>query len=360
MVGSGRASFALDRMPRCDHVLTVNSLPTAHPRLLVLALAALVLSACSRTRAEQQRAEPAGLEVTELRYEAYASIVGFPELAEELGYLAPIKLKCVGSTISGPHSIQSVVTGDTDFGGAFNGAIIKLVAAKAPVQAVIGYYGADAETFSGFYVLEDSSIKTARDLIGKKVGVNTLGAHSEFMWKEFLTRGGLTAEEIATTTLVVLPPSNAEQALRLKQLDAVSLGQVFRHKALERGGIRLLFSDFSVFGEFTAGSLIMTKRFLSQNPKAARKFVQATARAIEWARESPREQVVARFQKIIKQRGSQADVDAQRYWRTTNVASRGGILSDRDFQVWIDWMVKDQQIAPGQIKARDLYTTAFY
>lgn len=330
------------------------------PQLALLALAALTLVGCSRSKAEQQSAEPGALEVNELRYEPYAGIVGFPELAEELGYLAPLKLKYMGSTISGPHSIQSVVTGDTDFGGAFNGAIIKLVAGKAPVQAVIGYYGADAQTFSGFYVLEDSPIKSARDLIGKKVGVNTLGAHSEFMWKEFLTRGGLTPAEIASTTLVVMPPSNAEQALRLKQLDAVSLGQVFRHKALERGGVRLLFSDYSVFGEFTAGSLIMTKRFLSENPNTVRKFVRGVARAIEWARVSPREQVIAHFEKIMKERGTQADVDAQKYWRTTNVASKGGILSDKDFQVWIDWMVKDKQIAPDQIKARDLYTTAFH
>ncbi len=55
------------------------------------------------------------------------------ELAEDLGYLAPIRLHFVGSTVSGPQSVQAVVTGDTDFGGAFNGAIIKLVAAKAPI-----------------------------------------------------------------------------------------------------------------------------------------------------------------------------------------------------------------------------------
>jgi ABC-type nitrate/sulfonate/bicarbonate transport system substrate-binding protein len=337
------------------------AVPSIRPSLpLLLGLCALTLVACSTSKAEQQSGDRNALELSELRHEPYAGIVGFPELAEELGYLSPLKLKYMGSTISGPHSIQSVVTGDTDFGGAFNGAIIKLVAAKAPVQAVIGYYGADAETFSGFYVLEDSPVKSARDLIGKKVGVNTLGAHSEFMWKEYLSRSGLTPEEIATTTLVVVPPSNAEQALRLKQLDAVSLGQVFRHKAIERGGLRLLFSDYSVFGEFTAGSLIMTKRFLAENPNAARHFVRATAEAIEWARKSPREEVIAHFQKIIKARGTQADVDAQKYWRSTTVASKGGVLSDKDFQVWIDWMVKDKQIAPGQIKARDLYTSALH
>ncbi len=61
----------------------------------------------------------------------------FTELAEDLGYLAPLKLKWVGNTISGPQDIQTVVTGDTDIGGAFYGAILKLIAAKAPIKAVV-------------------------------------------------------------------------------------------------------------------------------------------------------------------------------------------------------------------------------
>lgn len=314
---------------------------------------------CSRSKAEQQGAAGTGLELTELRYEPYAAMVAFPELAEDLGYLAPIKLKNMGTTISGPASIQNVVTGETDFGGAFNGAILKLVAAKAPIKALIGYYGADKETFLGFYVLSDSPIRGARDLIGKKVAMNTLGAHAEFMWREYLTREGLTDAEIKQTTLVVIPPSNAEQALRQKQVDVVALSQVFRHKAVERGGIRLLFSDYSVFGEFTAGSLVATTRFLRENPNTVRKFVQATARAIEWARSAPREQVIARFQKLIRKRGTEADADAQRYWRTTTVATQGGRIRDQEFQVWIDWMIKDGQLKPGQLRASDLYTNEF-
>ena len=125
-------------------------------------------------------AEPP-LEKTEIRYQGWAGQVTFTELAEDLGYLAPLKLKWVGNTISGPQDIQTVVTGDIDIGGAFYGAILKLIAAKAPIKAVVGYYGSDDNTYSGYYVKEDSPIKTARDLIGKKVAVNTLGAHHEFV-----------------------------------------------------------------------------------------------------------------------------------------------------------------------------------
>src|SRR6478609_4837368 len=146
-----------------------------------LATAALLLfsgsiAACSKRASSTNAGTETGaaFETLELRYQGFAGIVTYPELAEDLGFLAPIKLNYVGNTISGPQDIQSVVTGDTDYGGAFNGAVIKLLAAKAPIKAVVGYYGTDENTFAGYYVLADSPIKTARDLIGKKVAVNTL------------------------------------------------------------------------------------------------------------------------------------------------------------------------------------------
>src|SRR4051812_29859794 len=61
-----------------------------------------------------------------LRYQGSPGIVSPPELAEDLGLLGPVHLKLVSSTSSGPQSIQAVATNDTDFGGAFNGAVLKL------------------------------------------------------------------------------------------------------------------------------------------------------------------------------------------------------------------------------------------
>jgi ABC-type nitrate/sulfonate/bicarbonate transport system substrate-binding protein len=151
-------SFVLDKASRLDHFCPVHRASSSHGSALgaaplaralrgavacALLLVASLSSACSRSKAEQARASSHGYETLELRFEGFSGIVGFPELAQDLGYLAPLKLVYVGSTIGGPHSIQSVVTGDTDFGGAFNGAVIKLVAAKAPIVSVISYYGSD-------------------------------------------------------------------------------------------------------------------------------------------------------------------------------------------------------------------------
>ncbi|WP_437669019.1 ABC transporter substrate-binding protein [Sorangium sp. So ce131] len=337
----------------------------AEPRVVELAwrslaalLVALVVAGCSKGSSPAAGDGAEGYEKLELRYEGGVG-VSFPELAEDLGFLAPLKLNFVGSSISGPHNIQSVVTGDTDFGGAFNGAVIKLFAARAPIQAVIGYYGVDRETWSGFYVLDDSPIKSPRDLIGKKISVNTLGAHSEFILKEYLLRNGLSREEVSQVTLVVIPPINSELALRQKQVDVATLGGILRDKAIERGGVHPLFTDYDLFGAFTAGSYVLTKEFIRDNPRSARKFVEAVAKAIDWAQRTPRQEVIARFEKIVAQRGRNEDTSILKYWRSTGVAGRGGLISDSEFQVWIDWLVRDGELKPGQVQLGELYTNEF-
>src|SRR3954452_16453962 len=117
---------------------------SAAAALSVVVAAVLAMSGCGSA------GNAAGSEVTELRYQGNVGAVTLPELAEDLGYLGKVKLRWIGNTISGPQDIQAATTGDTDFGGAFNGAVIKLEAQHAPVKAVIGYYGVDERSFGGY------------------------------------------------------------------------------------------------------------------------------------------------------------------------------------------------------------------
>jgi ABC-type nitrate/sulfonate/bicarbonate transport system substrate-binding protein len=300
-------------------------------------------------------AEPA-LEKTEIRYQGWAGQVTFTELAEDLGYLAPLKLKWVGNTISGPQDTQTVVTGDVDIGGAFYGAIIKLIAARAPIRAVVGYYGSDDNTYNGYFVKEDSPIKTARDLIGRKVAVNSLGAHLEFVLREYLARNGLSPGEAKQVTLVAIPPVAGEQALRQGSVDVTTLSGVLRDKALERGGLRRLFADTDLFGNFAGGSYVLREKFIKDNPSTSRKLVEGISRAIAWAQATPPQEVRARFERIIAERKRNEDASPIKYWKSTGVAARGGVIGDAEVQVWIDWLVKDELLKPDQLRPSDIYT----
>ncbi|MEU9993940.1 ABC transporter substrate-binding protein [Streptomyces sp. NPDC050848] len=294
-----------------------------------------------------------------LRYQGWAGQVTLPELADDLGYLGDVKLEWVGNTISGPQDIQSAATGQTDFGGAFNGAVVKLAANKAPIKAVVSYYGSDQYAYSGYYVLKDSPIRSARDLTGKKVGMNTLGAHAEAMLDIYLQRGGLSVAEIDKVEPLVVPPVNTEQSLRQRQIEVAVLGGILRDKALATGGIRPLFTDFELLGAFSAGTYVMTDRFLKQNPDTARTFVTAVGRAIEWSRTTPRAEVIARMTDIVKKRGRNEDTTPLKYWRSYGVAETAGRITGKELQLWIDWLAERGDIQKGQVTVDDLYTNEF-
>jgi ABC-type nitrate/sulfonate/bicarbonate transport system substrate-binding protein len=317
-------------------------------------VAAAVLAGCGGTSS----ASP-GKQVTELRYQGSVGAVTLPELAADLGYLGNLKLNWIGNTISGPQDIQAATTGDTDFGGAFNGAIIKLKAANAPIKAVIGYYGVDAQQYSGFYVLDGSPIRSASDLVGKKVGMNTLGAHSEAVLKTYLTRNGLTDDQVKQVTEVVVPPVNAEQSLRAGQLDVAVLGGPIRDKALTRGGIHPLFSDYDLLGKFTAGSYVFRTDFIKRNPDTVRTFVAGVAKAIEWARTQPRATVIAEYEKVLKARARNEDDSQLQYWQSTGVAGTGGVIADSEFQTWVDWLTRAGELKGKTVKLTDLFTNEY-
>ena len=317
------------------------------------AVIAVAVSGCSGSAA----ATGSGGEVTELRYQGSANSVTLPELAADLGYLGNVKLKWVGNTTSGPQDIQSAATGQTDFGGAFAGAVVKLVEAGAPVKAVVNYYGEDEKTFTGFYVKNDSPIHGARDLIGKKVAVNTLGAHSEAVIDTWLEKNGLSQSEIKQVQLVVLPPNDTEEAVRRGQVDIGSLSGVLQDNAVAAGGLRSLFSDYGLLGTFAGGQYVFRSDFLAQNPDTVRTFTTGLAKAIEWERTTPRDQVIQRFTQIIEKRNRGESTKNLQYWKSVGVP-KAGIITDTDFSRWEKWL-NETGIVNGPITPSKYYTNEF-
>jgi ABC-type nitrate/sulfonate/bicarbonate transport system substrate-binding protein len=318
-------------------------------------IAAAALSGCA-TDKKAAASAPGQPEKLELRYQGSANAVSLPELAQDLGYFGQVKLKWVGNTISGPQDIQSAATNQTDFGGAFSGAVAKLIEAGAPVKAVINYYGEDAKTFNGFYVKQNSAIKTARDLIGKKIGVNTLGAHSEAVIDTYLEKNGLSPDEIKKVQLVVVPPITTEESLRKGQIDVGALGGVLQDHAIATGGLRSLFSDYDLFGAFNGGQYVLRNDFIKKYPETAKIFVTGVAMAIEWERTTPRDQVIARFTKIIEARGRSESTANLKYWKSVGIPSKGGVISDEDFTRWVPWLKQAGIISSDKLDLGKIYT----
>jgi ABC-type nitrate/sulfonate/bicarbonate transport system substrate-binding protein len=294
-----------------------------------------------------------------LRYQASSvGQIAYAELADALGYLAPVKLERVGIQQGGPGGLQLTATGQTDFAQSFNGSIINAVVAGAKLKSVAAYLATSKDDSVGAWVLDGSAIRTPRDLIGKKVGVNTLGALWDAAVETYLKKGGLNEQEIKQVTLVPIPAANVEQALRQGQLDVALLSAGFQTQAVERGGIRRLFDDYSLFGNVNLASIVMSPEFIEKNPQTTRQFVTAVARAIEWLKEHKRDEAVAIYGKYLETHGQAGALNGLKYWQGQSVATKGGLIENEDFARWISW----QQSRSGKslpLNVADLYTNAF-
>jgi len=156
---------------------------------------------------------------------------------------------------------------------------------------------------SKWIVLENSSIKSAKDLVGKKIAVNTVGAHVDYVTREYLARSGLSPNDVQ---LVQIPIPQHEQVLKQGQVDVVAPLGVVVDKIEASKDVRVLFSDYDIIQDQTHCVLFTSEKFLKENPEAAKRLTEGIAKAADWAKEHPKEakELAA---KVLKDKGGNPD-----------------------------------------------------
>lgn len=277
------------------------------------------------------------------------------ELAAELGYFdgTGITLENVGYAQGGPASLIALASGDVEIGSAATSAVLNSIIGGNDFVAAYPSNGINNEVQSTFYVLEDSSIKSIKDIAGKSIAVNTLGAHLDYTIREALHSVGLPAD--AANQLIV-PGPQLEQVLRSKQVDIAAFGYwqtTFEGAALKNGGLRPIFDDTDVLGDIAGGFVVLRRDFAREHPEAAKIFVEQSARALDYAREHP-EETKKILAKALSERGENADI--AQYFRGYGVRA-GGLPVERDIQFWIDVLVREGKLKQGQLAAKDILLT---
>jgi len=274
------------------------------------------------------------------------------ELADALGYFngTGITLKNVGYAQGGPASLFALASGDVELGSAATAAVLNSVASGNDFIAAYASNGINKTTESIFYTLEGSPIHSIKDLAGKTIAVNTLGAHLDYTVREALHSVGLPEN---AAKLVVVPGPQLEQVLRSKQVDISAFGywqKTFEGAALKNGPLQKVFGDTDVLGEIAGGFVVLRRDWIKEHPQAAKVFVEKSEAALEYARLHPAE-TKAVIAKVLASRGENADI-AQYF--TGYGVREGGKAVTRDLQFWIDILARGGVLQPGQLKAGDI------
>ncbi|MBB3132892.1 ABC-type nitrate/sulfonate/bicarbonate transport system substrate-binding protein [Rhizobium pisi] len=319
---------------------------TFHPRNLLLpAVIALGLAAPA-----------AAADTVKLRYLASQGGLAAHELAAELGYFdgTGITLENVGYAQGGPASLIALASGDVEIGSAATSAVLNSIIGGNDFVAAYPSNGINDEVQSTFYVLEDSPIKSIKDIVGKSIAVNTLGAHLDYTIREALHSAGLPTD---AANQIVVPGPQLEQVLRSKQVDIAAFGYwqtTFEGAALKNGGLRAVFDDTDVLGDIAGGFVVLRRDFIQQHPEASKIFVEQSARALDYAREHP-EETKKILAKALAERGENPDI--AQYFRGYGVRA-GGLPVEHDIQFWIDVLVREGKLKQGQLAAKDILFTA--
>jgi ABC-type nitrate/sulfonate/bicarbonate transport system substrate-binding protein len=325
---------------------------------IAAASAALLLAGVGLTGCAESAASGAKSTDT-IRYQGYQGSVNLPELAKALGYLDDVKLKYVGTVQGGPQSIAALVSNQVDYGAAFNGAIAQIASTGAPITSVISYYGSNGPVNSSLLVKDDGKVTSARDLIGKKVAVNTLGANAEAVLDTYLAKGGLSQDEIKKVTLVPLPGINEEAALREGKVEAAYLFGALKDAALSRPGLTTLVTDTDLVGPYNGGSIVLRDQFIKANPDLTKTFVAGLAKAVDYTSTHSADEVKATLQAWLTKQGRTDDAKALALWKGLGVATKGGLIRDEDFDLWLDWLKSRGDVKSDATAASDIYTNKY-
>jgi len=333
----------------------VNTRKRNHKARLVASLIAIAMT-CQGAKAGQENAVDSEA-VTIIRFMSSRGNVATYEIADALGWLKDkhIRIESEGYSQGGPESLVAMASGSVDIAGAAIPAIINAIASGAQIIGVMPDGGVDKDVSSKFFVLASSGIKTPEDLKDKSIAVNTLGAHLDYTTREYLRNHNLPANDVS---LMPIPGPQLDQVLRHKQADVVAVGawqSMFAGKIEAEGDVRVLFTDYQVLGNVVLGTDAMKKAFITEHPQAVRDFVTASAKAVDWTAEHPDEarKLVA---DLLRKRGDNPEL--AKYWPGYGLRPHAR-YTDHDAQFWIDVLVREGRLKPGQLSPADIETDKY-
>jgi ABC-type nitrate/sulfonate/bicarbonate transport system substrate-binding protein len=294
-------------------------------------------------------------------YELVQKLTGRDILKEEGVTLERIPIQGGGA---GTVTMQALLAGNIDVAGGSISVWVNAISKGAKVKLLLPGSVTEKPEHSGLLVLEESNIHTIKDLVGKRIAVNVLGAEADFIIRTFLKQNGLTIDQVE---LVVVPSENQEQVLRSKQADAIAWttsGGAQFDRAVDKGGVRKIpgTSSFETRGSLPllTTSEGLREEFIKEHPETVRKYLKAAdlARHIVWEEfnRSP-ERVRAVYAEISEAKGG--NPLQAKYYRGPRWSPENQFIADRDIDFWIEKFTEAGILKAGQIKPSDIYTNEF-
>lgn len=322
-------------------------------KVLFLAVTALVLgivlTGCGTKQqtALEEKGSGAAAGVVEFKYPKNPGF-DLVYIADALGYWegTGVKPKYVGA-VAAPQIIPSVAMGAIDLGTRHIPLTMTAIAGGSDVKVIAaGTQTTPNYPHMKYFVRADSGIYTVKDLAGKKIGVNSFGACSEFVTKKYIKDNGLEDK----VKLVVIANDQLEQSLRQGLIDVAIIHPPDSGRAEKAPELRRLWSDWDLDGGVSGMCpYTVNGKFLQAHPEATKAIVGVLAKTANWVNANPAEAraIIAKMLNMDVEL-----VEGYSYYQD-------GITQDQAVQYWVDRLEAEGQIEKGKWKTTDFYTNEF-
>ncbi len=331
--------------------------------LLVLTASLLSLAGCSRSTnsvssASSNSPDPNfvnGKLTSEFELRT-PTFTGFNEfiIADVNGYFKDVGIVPVYTgTIQPNLYAQSVISGNNDLFGSGHPITIadaRLAGVKLKVVLTSMVDSPDFDKLHmTWFVKSGGAIKSAKDMIGKKIAMSGTGSCAKLLNAEYLRQNGISRDQV---NIVVMPDQEQEQALRQGLIDVAIVHPPYNMIAKNDGGLNILTTSYqigSAAGDGVAGGLAVrafSEDFINKYPNVIKAYIVADLRAQQF--------IDDHYDQALQEEAAFLNVPVKDM--AGNIYPRYHWVSEKDMNFWITLGVRNGFLKPGAITAADLYT----
>ncbi|MFJ8504567.1 ABC transporter substrate-binding protein [Streptomyces avermitilis] len=200
----------------------------------------------------------------------------------------------------GAAIVPGVVSGQFQFGFSNMTSLMVAQSKDMPVRAVangVASTGVEGKDFGALTVKKDSPIKSAKDLEGKKVAINTFKNITETAVRQSVRTAGGDPDEVE---FVELAFDQMPAALDGGRIDAAMVVEPALATVKSQGGTEIASSWVDVAKDLTVAMYFTSTQYAQKNPELVKKFQEATAESLAYAEAHPDEvrRIVTTYTKI--------------------------------------------------------------
>jgi NitT/TauT family transport system substrate-binding protein len=222
-------------------------------------------------------------------------------LAKQLGEFekAGINVEMVDFR-GGSQALTAVLGGSADIVSGYFDHCVNLAAKNQLMQSIVVY-----DRYPGFALVvspkQTGTIKSIKDLAGKRIGVSAPGSSTDYFLKFMLKKNGVDPNGVGiigvglgATAVAAMEQGSVDAAIMLDP--AITLLQGKNKDLLILSDTRTQKDTIDVFGgEYPGGALYTRLDWIEKNPKVAQGLTNAIVSTLKWIHSHTPEEIMAKM-----------------------------------------------------------------